>query len=296
VGKLGNVLGKDYDMKIFLANSSKQAIGGGWSWIRSFRHGMGDCITSNYDEADTYLIPSPTMVQREEVQQAKRDGKKIVLRIDNAVRNSRNRNTGMSRMKDFYDWADVVVFQSQWSKDYLTPFLGGREGIHVVLNGVETSLFNDGARLDSGRNVYLYSRYNRDETKNFEMARYVYSQIHTDMGGDCELWIMGQFSPELVEGNFDFYNNERIKFWGVQDYQNLPSIYKSAGNLIYTYFNDACSNTLIEALCCGCHITDPYRMLTTGGAAEIIAAYHAYGPEYFSLERMCSEYREAINV
>src|SRR5688572_26385879 len=162
---------------------------------------MGDKMANSYEEADIYLIPSPTMVQREEVLKAKDDGKKIVLRLDNAVRNSRNRNTGMTRMYDFAQWADLVVYQSEWARDYLKPFLK-KDGA-VIINGVDTDLFHGEDHYDKG-NIYLYSRFNRDETKNWEVARYWYSQRQIDFP-DAELWIVGQFSPELVEGNFDFY-------------------------------------------------------------------------------------------
>lgn len=281
-------------MKIYLANSSKQSLGGGWSWISNFRKGMGELVTDKYDEADVYLVPSPTMVQREEVQKAKLAGKKIVLRIDNAVRNSRNRNTGMTRMKDFAEWADLVIFQSAWAERYLIPFLDIPIGKTVVImNGVDGEVFHARNRKQDS-NIYLYSRYNRDETKNWEMARYIFSQIHVERRGDCQLWIAGQFSPELVESNFDFYNDESYRFLGVQDYHTLADIYRQSSHLIYTYFNDACSNTLIEALCCGCEILDPYKMSETGGAFEIVDKFQAYGPYYFDNSRMCDEYKEAI--
>ena len=110
-------------MKIYIAKFEPDRIGGGWSFASNFHDGMGDLITANYDEADIYFITSPSMVQRDEVAKAKADGKKIVLRLDNAVRNSRNRNTGMTRMKDFAEWSDLIIYQSNWAKDYLMPFL-----------------------------------------------------------------------------------------------------------------------------------------------------------------------------
>lgn len=283
-------------MRIYLANSSQQKFGGGFSWIANFRKGMGSRVTDEYDNSDVYLVPSPTMVQREDVIKAKDDGKRIVLRIDNAVRNSRNRNTGMSRMHDFAEWADLIIYQSRWARKYLMPFLG-KDGA-VIHNGIDTSIFNRDSRNNSDHQIYLYSRFNRDETKNWEAARYWFSQMSVK-DRSAELWIVGNFSPELIEGNFDFYNGELYKFWGVQTPETLVSIYKQCNALIYTYFCDACSNTLIEALCCGLRIEGYPFFLETGGAPEIMQYFtdpfkYDDGLKYFGLERMCRQYIEEI--
>lgn len=284
-------------MKIFVANSSSQKLGGGFSWIRNFKKGMGDLITEDYDQSDIYLIASPSMVQRDEVQKAKDDGKKIVLRIDNAVRNSRNRNTGMTRMKDFADWADLVIFQSQWAKNYLMPFLKiDDKKTRVILNSVDEKVFYPPStyHLDHANN-YLYSRFNRDETKNWEVARYWFSSQAQDTSL-AKLYIVGNFSPELVEGNFDFYNDENYSFLGVLDEGAMADVYRNCKYFIYTYFNDACSNSLIEAMMCGCKIRGDIYYRHTGGAEEIIWNFKEHGRAYFCLDRMANEYKEALNV
>lgn len=285
-------------MRIYLANSSEQQFGGGFSFIHNFRKGMGSKITDDYEAADVYFIPSPSMVQREKVIKAKDEGKKIILRIDNAVRNSRNRNTGMSRMLDFAGWADLIVYQSRWAREYLMPFLG-KDG-PVIHNGIDTSVFNRDNRNNHDHMIYLYSRFNRDETKNWEAARYWYSKMQRK-DRSAELWIVGNFSPELIDGNFDFYNGENYKFWGVQPAETLASIYKQSNALIYTYFCDACSNTLIEALCCGLRVEGYPFFAETGGSPEILQYFndpfkYEDGLKYFGLERMCRQYIENLKT
>ena len=142
-------------MKIYLPNYDKLALGGGWSFIANFRKAMGDTITDNYAESDIFFLPSASMVSREDVEQAKRDGKKIVLRCDNIIRNSRNRNTGMSRMKDFSDWADLVIFQSDFAEELLNPYLQ-TENYKVILNSVDENIFNPKGRGDQ-ESRYYYS-------------------------------------------------------------------------------------------------------------------------------------------
>lgn len=280
-------------MKIHVAQYQPGRVGGGWTFADNFVRGMGDSITLNYDEADVYFIPSPSMVQRDEVLKAKDEGKKIVLRLDNAVRNSRNRNTGMTRMKDFCDWADAVIYQSQWARNYLMPFTK-KDGA-VILNGIDLEGYPDDRHTEQQSvNNIIYSRFNRDETKNWEAARYWFSQYQLEHP-DATLHIVGQFSDDLRNGNFDFYNGERFHYYGVLDPENLSRLYRLS-SLLYTYFNDACSNTLIEALVSGCPLAGDIYYRKTGGAPEIIEAFINNEREYFSHRRMCADYQKVIEA
>lgn len=275
-------------MRIHIAKYEPNRQGGGWSFARNFAKVMGQ---TDYNEADVYFIPSPSMVERAEVEQAKRDGKKIVVRLDNAVRNSRNRNTGMSRMKDFCDWADLVIYQSEWAKSYLMDFT--KKDGPVILNGVDLDIFKPPRVFKwNYHSTYLYSRYNRDETKGWEVARYWFS---TSAHPTANLIITGNFSPELIDGNFDFYMGEKVQYYGVVGEEQMADLYRQAKYFIYTYFNDACSNSLTEALCSGCKIAGDGYYRKTGGAPEIIKSFREKGREYFSIDRMVGEYRKAID-
>lgn len=272
-------------MKIHLANYQER-VGGGWSFLSNFKKGLEKLgyTPVAYEEADTYFIAGCTMVTHDDVDKAKADGKRIVLRIDNAVRNSRNRGTGMTRMKAFAEKADLVIYQSKWAKGYLQPFLQ-RDGA-VVLNGIDTSVFNPYGRARNRQ--YVYIRSSRDETKNWEMARYWFSRKwQTDQ--EIQLNIVGKFSSENLEYNFDFYQGEKFRFLGEQPPTTIADILRSSTTFLYSYYNDACSNTLIEAIACGCRIIDVEGMLLTGGAPEIMDL------QDLSLERMTKQYLEVLN-
>ncbi len=279
-------------MKVHIANYQPDKLGGGWSFARNLQKAIPE-ILGDYEESDIYFITSPSMVSKEDVDRAKLDGKKIVLRCDNIVRNSRNRNTGMSRMKRFAEQADLVIYQSNFARDLLMPFT--KVNGAVILNGCDTTIFNPDGRTENTTARFIYSRVNRDETKNFEMARFIFQQESLKRNGDAKLHLVGQFSQELVEYNFDFYMGEQYRHWGtIADIGTLASLYRDSDYLIYTFWNDACSNTLIEALCCGCIPIDYYGMALTGGAPEIIKKFTKYGKEFFTLERMGLEYRKAF--
>lgn len=261
-------------MRVHIANYEPERRGGGWTAARYLYEGLEGC---SYDEADIYLVTGPTMAKHDEVQQAKRDGKKIVVRLDNAVRHSRNRGTGMSRMLAFTNLADLVIYQSEWAKRFLMPFTG-RDGV-VILNGVDTDRFNKKGRNPED-NSYLYVRSSRDEGKQWIMAWYYFAN------NPGQLSIVGKFSRDNLEYGFDFFNNERYRFYGEQD--DMAQFYKNNRYFLYTYLNDACSNTLLEALASGCEIIDVYGMLSTGGAPEIMQC------EDISVKRMIKEYKECL--
>lgn len=276
-------------MKIHLANESSQSMGGGWTFLRNLRKSLDADFVNTWEAADVFFISGATMVTRELVEQAKKAGKKIVLRIDNIPRNSRNRNTGTSRLLDMAQMANLVIYQSSWAKEYIESFVR-RDG-PIILNGCDQSIYKPGEGKKDTSTVYMYSRYNRDETKNWEQAWYYYQMLHRE-NPDSELWIVGQFSPEQIEYNFDFYRGEKYKYWGViQDTNRMADIYRGADYFLYTYFCDACSNTLIEAISCG---VEPIYYSLTGGAIDIKEKHEQEGIKYFSLDRMAEEYKKEI--
>jgi glycosyltransferase involved in cell wall biosynthesis len=179
-------------------------------------------------------------------------------------------------MKAFCELADLVIYQSEWARNFLMPFTG-KDG-KVILNGVDTARFcQRGTPPDDS---YLYVRSSRDEGKQWVMAWYWF------VNNPGVLEIVGKFSGENLDWGFDFFNGERFRFMGEQTY--MPDVYNRNRYFLYTYLNDACSNTLLEARASGCEIVDVYGMLQTGGAPEIMAC------EDISVERMISDYREAI--
>lgn len=259
--------------KLHLLNESRQSLGGGWSFLRNFKAGLNRIntdweLTDNWQDANAVLLPGATMATRETVKGIKANNIPFVLRVDNAPRNSRNRNSGTSRLKDFANWADYVVFQSKWAVDYLGRFLGSNVG-HFIYNGIDTRIFNiDGIKYDfKGDPVYLYSRYSRDETKRWEQAWWNYQMIQRN-NSEAELVIVGKFSPDLVNYKFDFFMEESYQYLGVIDTpEEMAKIYRGCDYLLATYSNDCYSNTYLEALACGVKLLEPD---ISGGTSEMI--------------------------
>ena len=152
-------------IKVYIPNTSTQKIGGGWSFINNLTIGGKGKIemVNNWKDCDIILITGATMTDRKEMDEAKRNGKKIVFRIDNMPKDSRNRGTAFSRMKDFGIMADYIIFQSEWASGYIgdwlrrkgSPAMVANINVHeetptadmwenncVIYNGVDTSIFN----------------------------------------------------------------------------------------------------------------------------------------------------------
>lgn len=271
-------------MKIYIPQLFRQGVfGGGWQFSHTFaKFAKWAEFVDDPMKAEIYFIAGSSQVEdKYEPERAKANGAKIILRIDNALKNSNNRGTGMPRMKKYSGLADLVIYQSQWARDYLKPFTE-KDG-PVILNGVDQSIFKPPKqRLD---NVYLYSRSSRDDQKGWHRAWYEYQMIQRK-NPNAQLWIIGKFSKENLEYNFDFFNNENWKYLGViSNQETMAQIYQDASYLLFTAFGDACSNTLIEALESGMRLVPTYE-LTTGGSPEIMDC------KDLSAERMVKEYHE----
>lgn len=275
-------------MKLTIASYDPHHIGGGWTFQNNFVKGLNfytiddaNKILTDYDQADIYLIAGASMVSREEVDKAKADGKKVVLRVDNLPRRSRNRRwvdeDGLTKIQYIAQKADLVIYQSLWAAKFLYPLI--KVDGPIILNGVDLNEYNSDNRL-APDNSYLYARSSRDEGKQWIMAWYWFCN------NPGRLEIAGKFSRENIQHNFDFVNNERWVFSGHQS--SLIKAYKRNRYFLYTYLNDACSNTLIEARASGMEIIDVYGMLNTGGAPEVMQL------EDLSLERMTKEYLKVL--
>lgn len=281
-------------MKILIANSSRQTQGGGWSWIENFRKGMGDSVTENYEDANIFFIPSASMIKPELAEQAKLDGKKIILRTDNALKHSRNDGKGMARMKRMADLADLVVYQCQWAKDYLDDYLG-KPNSTTIYNGIDLDTFKpEGTKTDFGKKpVYLFASAAKNETKRWEWAWWCYQKIQKE-NPNALLLIAGNISTPVKEHGFDFFQGESHLYLGmVHSAYGMADVYRSSDYFFACAENDCYSNAILESLACG---VEPIEISQTGGTPELLDNWYNKGRDFNGVDRMCLEYQEAVRV
>src|SRR3990167_4097483 len=273
-------------IKLFLANDSKQSLGGGWSFLRNLKKGLIKYedveITETIEDCNIYLISGSTIILKENAEQAKALNKKIILRVDNIPKDSRNRGTGWSRLRKYAVMADKIIFQSQWARALLKDFIGDGE---VIYNGADTDIFNNKDK-NIIPNLWLYSRYNRDESKNWTQVYYHFIEEWLK-DKTLKLRIIGNFSDEMVQYHFDFPEEMRdsISYGGIMETpEQIAKELKRAEVFYAPYLYDACSNSVLEALACRCRI-----MTNETGAMRELRELKNY-----SLSRMAEEYYQLL--
>lgn len=273
-------------IKIYNPNASKQTIGGGWTFRRNIEKALVDRVSfhCSVSDCDIFLISAVTLVDEGEVKLAKDMGKKIVLRVDNMPRKSRNRMTPHERMKEYASMADAVVYQSDWARMWIGGYLG-MQG-HVIYNGVDTDVFKSIQKPERSYKEYLIVHFNRDENKRIPEALDWYTQEWLK-NGSSKLKIIGQFSPEIIASNFDFWHGESFEYCGViPEQEELARRMAQADILLYPSYSDACPNTVLEALSCGLDVWhNGYA-----GTNDVMRMFVEHGRKWLSLSRMGNEY------
>ena len=284
-------------MQIHISNQSKQTLGGGFIFIENFKKGAKGSakFVDNWNEAHAVLICSVTQTSREEVQKIKADKRKIILRIDNMPKDSRNRGTAFSRMRDFAKMADVIVFQSEWAKEYVGGWLQRNHGVNVenskvIYNGVDTEYFyhNDNPK-DRGE-TYLFTTYNTDPNKRFSEAAYDFHLRHRKAKIEKTvlpaLRLVGNFDKETShEYKFDFFEQENYKYDPpISDRKKMADVYRSCRYLYFPAFADASPNTVSEAIACGC---EPLLINPVGGSKEVV---ETFSKKIITIQEMAAQY------
>jgi glycosyltransferase involved in cell wall biosynthesis len=270
-------------MKILLSHKIEKRISGMWSWMSSFIEGLKKFypeiqVTDEWcEDFDVYLVCSTTSLEhRDWLDKARAMKKRVILRTGNLPKQSRNRENVFGRLKEYTEKADEVVWQSKWARDYIAWGDIPRKGV-VIYNGVNTDIFNKtGEKTDfrqgEFKKVYLYIQSSSDPCKRPDEAFYIFSQKHREYieqkKGKVLLVIVGRiFNPKWEETNFDFVRGEAVRYLGeILDPKEMAKIMRGCDDLLFPSFNEACSNTILEARACGLDITGS----TSGGTPELM--------------------------
>ncbi len=283
-------------MKIYIAhnNTDINAIGGGWSFVRNLIKTLKNKVdfVNLPSLCDICFVPSTTMATLNEVQLAKEHGAKIVVRVDGIPKNSRNtKPSGVPHFLHIVTLADEIIYQSEASKSFIKPFIR-RDG-EVILNGADTDIFKPEGeeRQKDGSPQYLYSRYRRDEMKRWDKAWFDFQKEYFQ-NSEAHLWIVGRFSRELPKFNFDLFGGAEYNYkclGAIESPEEMAKIYRSADVLLAPYFQDPCSNAIIEARLCGLKVD--WDDEEGGGTNEIMSC----SIEYLNIDRMGEDYLKVFN-
>lgn len=301
-------------MNIRIPSVNRIDVGGASTFNRNFIKAITPFGFNVVDGGDYEIlfITGATLASRDEVLEAKKQGKKIVLRIDNILEDSKNRNTGMPRLRDFAELADKVVYQSKWANNIMKPYAGDGE---VIYNGVDTDIFYPRKEKKIWLNTrILYCKYSRNEVKNWHYVQYFWREYNLESKDDV-LVLAGKFSDitQKINNPFEFHNGEKWEYRGLLNPNQLADVMRGCDVAYLPYSFDACSNTILEAQACGL----PVIYDNTGGTREIVTFGKSQGTlpvddvseavtlhssfkfdnfkEYWGLKRMGEEYNNLFN-
>ncbi len=280
-------------MKIYIPNTSKQTIGGGWTFRNNIQKALKDRahFVDNVKDCDVMLICGVTITNVGDVKWAKQQGKGIVFRVDNVPKKSRNkRQTPHERMKEIADLCDVVIYQSEWAKEYCFPLTG--EGT-IIYNGVDTKLFSPAKHLQPNHNRYLFAYHGKSELKGFWIAHAYFQRMFRE-DSKAEFWFMNDFGRDLEElqnSKFDFWNGEKYKHLPFAETpEQMAMVMKQCTHLIFPSVGDAAPNTVLEARACGLEVVGIAKFVQSG-TEELL------NPNIdISLERMGDEYFGVLSL
>jgi glycosyltransferase involved in cell wall biosynthesis len=280
-------------IKIYLPNNSRPQLGGGWTFLSTFKKyasRAGVEFVSTWQECDVVLVSGVTLVDPDEIAQAKLAGKPIIFRVGNVPRKSRNRrNTPSARMKEIAEISDVVIHQSEWSKRYCMPLVGDGP---VIYNGVDTEIFTP-VKEKPDHERWLFAYHNKNETKNFWTAYFMFQNRFRE-NPNAEFWFVydfGRDQEELEKANYDFWNGE--KFLHVprpETPETMAALLCQCTHYVHPAVADACPNQVLEARACGLEVI--------GYANDSLAGtYELLNPKLdISAKRMVEEYLGVIKL
>ncbi len=292
-------------VKIYCPNKSNTTLGGGFTFLRNFRKVLEGKVqfVDKWQDCDIIFLFGVTSIDKNEVHEAVKNGKHLVLRVDNIPRKSRNRRCSPAeRLKEFGEMATVVVYQSRWAKEWASYFSG--DGM-IINNGVDISIFYPEYRTTASinsslrgkddyykekRNKFLYIDFNTNPNKRFEEAIYWFEK-EWRKDNSAELTIIGNVPKmylEHPEFNWDLNVPAKVVYLGVLEKpEDMALIMRSHDFLIYPSFAEAYPNTVLEAIACG---MDIIHYNQEGGTVEainnnkqLIRTIEEMGEEYLGL-------------
>jgi glycosyltransferase involved in cell wall biosynthesis len=283
-------------INLFDVPDNQGKVGGGWTFLRNFKKGMhGSKHVVTNSNFDISMACGATMVSRDLWEAAQ--NKPRVLRADGVPEDFRNRGTGWSRMRDYGRSANLIIYQSQFSKD-TTGRLIGKKG-PVILNGVDTDIFNLQGPQEKrfGDPSIIFVHFRCDPNKRFQEVIEHFRQYKID-NPKATITFVGDYPKQQVRWNqkkwdfgmLDLVQDKDWRYVGiVKDRNKLARFLRSADFIAYPSFADPCPNTLIESLACGCK---PLWLNEYGSSLEIVNLFKS-GYD-FSLNNMITTYLKRL--
>jgi glycosyltransferase involved in cell wall biosynthesis len=169
-----------------------------------------------------------------------------------------------------YKAADGVIFQSNFARKEITKFFGEPKSFEVIHNGADLDAIDrvpalSNPALDQYENIWSCAASWRPHKRLRDNINYFLEHS----GDDDVLFIAGDKQGEETP------ENDKIKYLGTLDPQQLISLYKASTYFIHLAWLDHCPNVVVDARACGCKVI----CTSSGGSPEIA------GPDAIIIEQ-----------
>ncbi len=173
------------------------------------------------------------------------------------------RNSLLFKIRE--NFADFVVYQSQFCKNWWTEVRGPDKNDNVVIyNGVDTTMFNPGPRRAPGSKVRLVSvEGNLSYTPQVYKTPLQVTDLLNSAGLDVELTLVGDINKEGLD---EIYLHDRTEYLGNIPHSDVRDILINHDLFVSGEIHPACPNSPLEAMACGL----PVVGFDTGALSELI--------------------------
>ena len=239
-------------MKIFFDNVNFKSNSGPNSFSRKLAQSLidnGHFLTNNKD-ADLQLSFIQSVSEHPV----------LIQRLDGIYFNSEQDWNELNRpIKETYERANGVIFQSYFNKALSEKYFGQKENSCVIHNGADLAKIShipvlDHPVINKFEHVWACASSWRPHKRLSENVRYFIKNSSED---DC-LVIAGDNPDYQV-------NHERIFYVGKLNWEQLVSLYKKSKYFLHLALMDHCPNVVVDARASGCQII----CANSGGTKEI---------------------------
>ena len=239
---------------IFIPFDKYSFIGGPATFMCNLKKHMDVCgwaYTDNIEEAESIFFPIEYSIY--ELKRFRNTKGAIIQRLDGVYyeekHGSRHGKLNRNIKKIYEKYADLVVFQSEYSKKQCFKVLGVKEEARcrVILNGVDKEIFYpEPSRVINENDVQFITTGNFRDTSMLE-------PIIRSLDGLCgrfsfKLNIVGPIADKSLKGLID---RDYVVYHKDKDLSVVACLLREADIFLYSHVNPPCPNSVLEAISCG---------------------------------------------
>ena len=256
-----------------------EGLGGIRSWVKVFsEYGLnkGHQVSFNHDEDVDVFITIANSSRYEELIRLKRNGAKIIHRIDGLFfdyhlfshESSDHFNELLAKNMNL---ADLIVCQSKFTDELVTYLLGQDNKIPrtIIYNGANKELFSPSGmkipREGSKKMILSIAYWGVPLMADFSINTIINV---AKLLPEYEFWILGLAYPknEQMIKEAKLGNITKVNLSKAVPRENMPQYLRSADLVLHSRPHDACSNLILEAM----SVNIPIVGLESGSTAELL--------------------------